>query len=123
MFGIYLCYFAAAPYSPSAAQLQQYDSKMELVSAKDNELAELQGRLAQARAELEHVKVFMWSWRMPYKELVPPRQHVYNQLMKEYRKLQKEQDKLARAAKSELGLWSDFGVTDTREAFWYVNDA
>jgi len=116
-FGLYALFMATAPYTPTASEEQAYSELMQQAIFSD-EMREAQNELHLAQRRLDEVHVWGWRWRQPYDKLVPPRQHVVDEAQARLRVALRERDALQSEAKSQVGLWSQYGVDEVRERFW-----
>jgi len=117
VFGLYVLFFAAAPYTPSAQDEQIYSEKMQqAIFSEDMRMAQQEAVIAQR--SLDKVHVWGWRWRAPYDQLVPPRQQQVEMANARLREALAEKHALESEAKAAVGLWSSYGVDEVRERFW-----
>lgn len=116
-FGLYALFVARAPFTPSPAAEQAYSDLMQQAVFSE-EAREAQGVLRQAQHDLDQVHVLGWRWRTPYDKLVPPRQRMVAEAQGRLNAALRESDALKSEAKSQVGIWSQYGVDEVRERFW-----
>lgn len=66
------------------------------------------------------LQVWFWRWREPHRERVLARQPAVDAAKARVEELQARQEKLFSDAKAQLGLWSEAGVGESRQLFWWV---
>lgn len=66
------------------------------------------------------LQVWFWRWREPHRERVLARQPAVDAAKARVEELQTQQEKLFSDAKAQLGLWSEAGVGESRQLFWWV---
>merc|ERR1719502_680504 len=116
-FGLYVLFFAAAPYTPSPQDEQTYSELMQqAIFSEDMRLA--QEDVFAAQRHLDEVHVFGWRWRAPYDRLVPPRMRRLEEAQGRLSMALRERDALQSDAKAAVGIWSQYGVDEVRERFW-----
>ena len=116
-FGLYVLFFARAPYVPTPSEEQAFSELMQqAIFSEDMREAQQEAMAAQRR--LSEVHVWGWRWRPPYDTLVPPRQQAVNAAEGRLREALRERDALQSEAKSNVGLWSSHGIDEVRERFW-----
>ena len=63
-------------------------------------------------------QVWFWRFRSPHNEIVRERLARQSVAQAAVTKLNKERAAVMSEAKSQLGLWSDAGIEESRETFW-----
>ena len=117
IFGLYVLFYASAPYTPTREEQANFDRLMEQAQfSKD--MREAHMTTVAARRRLDEVHVWGWRWRPPYDQLVPPRQEALAMAEAELRERVHERDALESEAKSQVGLWSAYGIEEVRKRFW-----
>jgi len=116
-FGLYALFYARAPYVPTGLEEQTYSELMQR-AVFSPEARNAQGELRDAERLLSEVHVFGWRWRSPYDKLVPPRQREVDMARMKLVDAVRERDALVSEAKSNVGIWSEYGVMEVRERFW-----
>jgi len=116
-FGLYALFYARAPYLPTASEEQAYGDLMKQAVFSD-EAQQAHNELRYAERELDKVHVWGWRFREPYNEMVPPRQRTVDEARGRLDAAVRERDALISEAKSNVGIWSEYGVTEVRERFW-----
>merc|ERR1719231_2084969 len=116
-FGLYVLFFASAPYTPTVSEEQAFSELMQQAIFSED-MREAQNEAFAAQRALDQVHVFGWRWRSPYDKLVPPRQREVEQANARLRAALAERDALQSEAKAQVGLWSQYGIDDARERFW-----
>jgi hypothetical protein len=90
------------------------------VESLDGELAKAYQEYVGLEADLSYSKVWFWRWRAGYRERVLEKQPGVDAAWASVRALHKRQEWLFNDAKSQLGLWSEAGVGESRNLFWWV---
>ena len=116
-FGLYALFLARAPYTPSTMEQAAYDQLMGEAQFSE-EAREAQRDFMQAQSNLDKVHVFGWRWREPYSRLVPPRQMALEEARQRLDAAVRERDAMVSEAKSQVGIWSQYGVDEVRDRFW-----
>ena len=115
--GLYALFVARAPYTPTPMEEQAYSDLMQqAIFSEDMREAQQEAMIAQR--QLDEVHVWFWSSRPPYDKLVPPRKAKLEMATLKLREAVRERDALVSDAKSNVGLWSSYGVDEVRERFW-----
>ena len=65
------------------------------------------------------LKVWFWRFRSPHKEIVQQHLQHQAQLQQVVTGMNKRRDAVMSEAKSQLGLWSDAGIEESRKSFWW----
>lgn len=88
------------------------------VEKLDASLAGAYEEWAQLDANLYHSKVWFWRWREPYRTKVLEKQPAVDAARARFDVIAKQQEQIFSDAKSQLGLWSEAGVGESRDLFW-----
>ncbi len=88
------------------------------VESLDGDLAKAYQHYVDLEAELSTSKVWFWRWRAAYREHVLEQQPGVDAAWARVAKLKERQERLFSDAKSQLGLWSEAGVGESRDLFW-----
>ena len=78
----------------------------------------LDEQLFEINYQLQTEKVWFWRFRSPYKDTVPPLLKERKQLQNQIRALDRELKLALAEAKSHIGLWSNQGIQESRDALW-----
>ena len=117
VFGLYVLFYARAPYKPSAAEEQTYGELMQQAIFSE-EAKEAQNDLLTAERRLAEVHVFGWRWRSPYSQQVPPRMRSVDEARGRLEFQLQQRNALISEAKAQVGIWSEYGVEEVRDRFW-----
>merc|ERR1719261_1250142 len=99
-FGLYVLFFASAPYMPSPENEQAFSELMErAVFSEDMRMAQQEAMAAQR--SLDQVHVWGWRWRPPYDTLVPPRQRAVAEAQSRLHVALREREELQSEAKAQ----------------------
>ena len=110
--------FAAPPlFYPSQDEIENYQQLM-AEAQFSNSMKTARQALIHAQHDLDQVHVFGWRWRQPYNVLVPKAQERLAVARDDFLAETRERDALVSEAKQSVGLWSEYGLTDARDAFW-----
>lgn len=116
-FGLYVLFFARAPYQPTPEEEARYSELMQRVVFSE-EAREAQAELAFAQEKLDEVNVFFWRWRSPYDRLVPPRQKKFEIARDRFSEAMRAREEAQSQAKATVGIWSQYGLDEARDRFW-----
>jgi len=115
--GLYALFAASAPYTPTLEEEQRYSDLMnQAVFSED--MRDAQNDLVAAQRSLDGVHVWGWRWRQPYDRLVPEAQRKVADARLVFDAESRARDDLVSEAKSNVGLWSSYGVEEVRKRFW-----
>merc|ERR1719502_1812261 len=117
IFGLYVLFYASAPYVPTDEEQAKFDSLMAQAQFSE-EMREAHMAAVAAQRHLDEVHVFGWRWRSPYDKLVPPRQRALDAAQAELRLRVQERDAIESEAKAQVGLWSAYGIEQVRATWW-----
>lgn len=63
-------------------------------------------------------QTWFWQFNSEKRQLVAEKKKAYNAARSEVYRQERLAEKLVSQARAELGLWSDFGVHDSKRLFW-----
>jgi len=114
--GLYALFFAQG-LTPSAESEQRYSELMQQ-AVFSPEAREIEHEMRRAMRDLDQVHVWGWRWREPYSRLVPERKAYLAVAQRNLNAALAERDAIISEAKSEVGIWSTYGVEEVRDKFW-----
>ena len=120
--GIFLAFFAR-PFPVTPEQFEKYEEKLRLIDGEEGVLGDARLNAEDAyrstRMELYQTKRFGWRLRGGReKSRVLELQRKEKEQWRAVKALNKERERKLRDARSELGIWSDEGVRETKNKFW-----
>lgn len=118
LFGLASVFLFPAPHRISDQSLTRYEGILKEAD-KDSPLrADAQHRLMEAQLHVADAKHWFWWFNTEQRSIVRKQQKLEAAAAERLAGLQREQARLLSDAKSELGLWSEFGVDEGRRLFW-----
>merc|ERR1712195_107901 len=121
--GVLLMLYAPAPITASDEAQDKYESllakagTMREAIVAENELISAQRGLADAQGI-----TFLWRLSAGSRQEVAKKQAVHDSKKRVFDQLNGERMALVREAKNAVGLWSEYGIGETRVVFWKAVD-
>ena len=117
LLGIYIGAFAPAPGAVDNEGQVRYEGKM-MKAEKVDGYMDAEEVLLHEEAKVNQAKVWFWRFRPEHKERVRKREVNRDRALARFKVKQDERNAIIKAAKAEVGIWSQYAVDETREQFW-----
>jgi hypothetical protein len=115
--GILIGTMAPSPVSLTDTDHSKYQSA--LVAAEHNpEYYEALDALNHEQANVDEAKVWFWRFRPAHRKRVNEREIPKAKALARFQAKQNERNALISKAKASVGIWSKYGIEETREQFW-----
>lgn len=115
--GLYIGLYATAPVQVTPQQEERFLREMQ--EANDDEgLVRAMRLFSEAEGEMYHRKVWFWYFRPTHRARVEAYQPHYDQAEAAFDKENAKRVARERAARAEIGIWSEYGIGEARERFW-----
>jgi hypothetical protein len=115
--GILIGTLAPSPIKMDGKKRSEYQAA--LVSAENvpgyHEAAD---DLNYEQGHVDQAKVWFWRFRSEHRKEVYKREEKKSVALARFQKKKNERHELVRQAKASVGIWSPYGIEETREQFW-----
>ncbi|KAL3157429.1 hypothetical protein ABBQ32_011899 [Trebouxia sp. C0010 RCD-2024] len=118
LFGLFAVFLSPAPVKVTQEKLDRYAQLVTQAQGDPKVRTMTEQRLWEATMYTEEAKVWFWRFRSPHSEIVKQRLAKQYVAQSALDKLNKQRAALMSEAKSQLGLWSDAGVEESKQTFW-----
>ena len=118
IFGLFAVFLAPAPVKMTDEKMKSFQLLLNEAHAVDAQLSQAEREYMDADLESSKYKVWFWRWREEYRKKVMEHQPMVDAAKKQVDEVKKERNRVLRAAKQSLGLWSDLGVQESRTLLW-----
>lgn len=123
LFGLFAVFFAPAPVKITDEKLAKFRHNIELAHKVEDRLAAAERSHLEADMRARRHKVWFWRFRPEYREKVKAHDPEIRDAKTRVRSLQQERDAILKQAKSNLGIWSDAGIEESRKMLWTSFDS
>lgn len=118
LFGLFAVFMSPAPVKITPEKLARYDQLVLQAQGDSKVRAVAEQRLWEATVYAEDAKVWFWRFRSPHNGIVKERLTKQSEAQAAVTKLNRQRAAIMSEAKSQLGLWSDAGIEESRQSFW-----
>ncbi|CAD7698789.1 unnamed protein product [Ostreobium quekettii] len=118
LLGLFSAFLSPAPVRITPEMQARFEEGMELVQDAEQRLAWAYSEYVEARAQVQAAQVWFWRFRPEHRKVVRDRQVWEAQARAEVERLSAEKASKLSSAKSELGIWSEAGLSEGRALFW-----
>lgn len=118
LFGLFAVFLSPAPVKITPEKLARFDQLVAQAQGDPQVRALTEQKLWEASMYTEEAKVWFWRFRSPHNEIVRERLAKQSVAQAALDKLNKQRAAIMSEAKSQLGLWSDAGIEESKETFW-----
>jgi len=115
--GILIGTMAPSPVPMSGKDHVNYESALALAENVPGYNDAL-GDLTMAQAEVDQAKVWFWRFRSEHRARVNEREVPKARALARFQTKQAERNALVSQAKASVGIWSAYGIEETRAQFW-----
>ncbi|KAI8108977.1 hypothetical protein M9435_005394 [Picochlorum sp. BPE23] len=123
LFGLFAVFFAPAPVKITEEKLANFRRSIAQAHKVEDRLAAAERSYLEADMRARRHKVWFWRFRPEYREKVKAHDPEIRDAKTRVRALQQERDAMLKEAKSNLGIWSDAGIEESRKMLWTSFDS